>query len=323
MLRERGTQREGERSRRKVRERGDDSAEESCLHTEDRLVRYRQFIRDISHALPRPPIASLRVPPRLPFLSFHRGDCGGGKGRKALHACLQWPAHLAAHWDVAVPHSPPCARFALATTAVAALPRIPAVAGKVERPRGPATSLPHANTAPRAISACSPLQTNRHASPACFFKFLPLWRIASPAQVRAGASACGWAWRAAGFAACCLLCFIERTSDRRVLQTTTHISRLAPAPCSCFRFALRVLSCRDPAFPLPFQFAHGTKELRSVQRHRKYKTELCRTFHRTGACPYGKSTQVAVQRPGPLSVFAAFCLSTAHRHRHRHLSPNS
>lgn len=35
------------------------------------------------------------------------------------------------------------------------------------------------------------------------------------------------------------------------------------------------------------QFAHGSKELRSMARHPKYKTELCRTFHSTGLCPYG------------------------------------
>jgi len=35
------------------------------------------------------------------------------------------------------------------------------------------------------------------------------------------------------------------------------------------------------------QFAHGKAELRSVARHPKYKTDLCRTFHTTGLCPYG------------------------------------
>ena len=36
------------------------------------------------------------------------------------------------------------------------------------------------------------------------------------------------------------------------------------------------------------QFAHGKDELRPVLRHPKYKTEICRTFHSTGTCPYGK-----------------------------------
>src|SRR5688572_14748787 len=35
------------------------------------------------------------------------------------------------------------------------------------------------------------------------------------------------------------------------------------------------------------QFAHGSADLRSLDRHPKHKTELCRTFHTTGLCPYG------------------------------------
>ncbi|KAL1425601.1 hypothetical protein MTO96_019030 [Rhipicephalus appendiculatus] len=35
------------------------------------------------------------------------------------------------------------------------------------------------------------------------------------------------------------------------------------------------------------QFAHGGHELRTLARHPKYKTELCRTFHTAGFCPYG------------------------------------
>eukprot|EP00887_Chlorella_sp_A99_P007475 scaffold2.g7475.t1 len=35
------------------------------------------------------------------------------------------------------------------------------------------------------------------------------------------------------------------------------------------------------------QFAHGREEMRPVQRHPKYKTEVCRTFAATGICPYG------------------------------------
>lgn len=36
------------------------------------------------------------------------------------------------------------------------------------------------------------------------------------------------------------------------------------------------------------QFAHGQQELRNIQRHPKWKTELCRTFWRYGTCPYAK-----------------------------------
>lgn len=36
------------------------------------------------------------------------------------------------------------------------------------------------------------------------------------------------------------------------------------------------------------QFAHGVQELRSLNRHPRYKTEFCRTFHTTGFCSYGQ-----------------------------------
>ncbi|KAI8356188.1 hypothetical protein BD560DRAFT_406796 [Blakeslea trispora] len=35
------------------------------------------------------------------------------------------------------------------------------------------------------------------------------------------------------------------------------------------------------------QYAHGSSDLREVDRHPKYKTQKCRTFHQTGSCPYG------------------------------------
>ena len=35
------------------------------------------------------------------------------------------------------------------------------------------------------------------------------------------------------------------------------------------------------------QFAHGFAELRTVNRHPKYKTDMCRTYHSVGFCPYG------------------------------------
>lgn len=35
------------------------------------------------------------------------------------------------------------------------------------------------------------------------------------------------------------------------------------------------------------QYAHGAADLRELDRHPKYKTQKCRTFHQTGSCPYG------------------------------------
>jgi hypothetical protein len=35
------------------------------------------------------------------------------------------------------------------------------------------------------------------------------------------------------------------------------------------------------------RYAHGHSELRTVKRHQRYKTEICRTYHETGTCPYG------------------------------------
>lgn len=35
------------------------------------------------------------------------------------------------------------------------------------------------------------------------------------------------------------------------------------------------------------QYAHGASDLRELDRHPKYKTQKCRTFHQTGSCPYG------------------------------------
>ncbi|KAJ3204715.1 hypothetical protein HDU82_005645 [Entophlyctis luteolus] len=36
------------------------------------------------------------------------------------------------------------------------------------------------------------------------------------------------------------------------------------------------------------QFAHSREELRMVDRHPKYKTQVCKTFCETGDCPYGR-----------------------------------
>ncbi|VDM14941.1 unnamed protein product [Wuchereria bancrofti] len=35
------------------------------------------------------------------------------------------------------------------------------------------------------------------------------------------------------------------------------------------------------------QYAHGEGDRKPVQRHRKYKTEFCLSFHQVGYCPYG------------------------------------
>ncbi|VDN92875.1 unnamed protein product [Brugia pahangi] len=37
------------------------------------------------------------------------------------------------------------------------------------------------------------------------------------------------------------------------------------------------------------QYAHGEGDRKPVQRHRKYKTEFCLSFHQVGYCPYGPS----------------------------------
>lgn len=46
------------------------------------------------------------------------------------------------------------------------------------------------------------------------------------------------------------------------------------------------------------QFAHGDPELRSRNRHPRYKTVKCRTFSRTGHCPYGDRCRFIHRRPG-------------------------
>ncbi len=45
------------------------------------------------------------------------------------------------------------------------------------------------------------------------------------------------------------------------------------------------------------QFAHTREELRPVQRHPKYKTEVCRTFATSGSCPYGTRCRFIHQSP--------------------------
>lgn len=34
-------------------------------------------------------------------------------------------------------------------------------------------------------------------------------------------------------------------------------------------------------------YAHGEKEIRTVPRHARYKTQICRAYHSDGSCPYG------------------------------------
>ncbi|KAF4026618.1 hypothetical protein G4228_018939 [Cervus hanglu yarkandensis] len=74
---------------------------------------------------------------------------------------------------------------------------------------------------------------------------------------------------------------------------TCSNSRSGAAAPRSIRHATK-LSCADPSrrvAPAKYgekcQFAHGFHELRSLTRHPKYKTELCRTFHTIGFCPYG------------------------------------
>ncbi|OBS81750.1 hypothetical protein A6R68_24260 [Neotoma lepida] len=50
------------------------------------------------------------------------------------------------------------------------------------------------------------------------------------------------------------------------------------------------------------QFAHGSRELRTLWRHPKYKTEPCRTFHSSGFCPYGTRCHFIHNRSGQQPV---------------------
>mmetsp|Transcript_22254 Transcript_22254/g.55822 ORF Transcript_22254/g.55822 Transcript_22254/m.55822 type:complete len:247 (-) Transcript_22254:139-879(-) len=54
-------------------------------------------------------------------------------------------------------------------------------------------------------------------------------------------------------------------------------------------------------YGLKCQFAHGREELRPVMRHPKYKTEICKTFHTIGTCPYGKRCRFIHQTPGEVA----------------------
>lgn len=35
------------------------------------------------------------------------------------------------------------------------------------------------------------------------------------------------------------------------------------------------------------RYAHSASELRKIERHPRYKTQICRTYHENGTCPYG------------------------------------
>lgn len=35
------------------------------------------------------------------------------------------------------------------------------------------------------------------------------------------------------------------------------------------------------------RYAHSASELRKIERHPRYKTQICRTYHEKGTCPYG------------------------------------
>ncbi|RMZ56962.1 hypothetical protein APUTEX25_005024, partial [Auxenochlorella protothecoides] len=59
------------------------------------------------------------------------------------------------------------------------------------------------------------------------------------------------------------------------------------------------------------EFAHGRGELRTVQRHRKYKTEACRSYAATGHCPYGSRCRFIHKYDGPPSTAGAGTMSAA------------
>lgn len=60
-------------------------------------------------------------------------------------------------------------------------------------------------------------------------------------------------------------------------------------------------------------------ELRNLQRHPKYKTELCRTFHSVGFCPYGaRWANNCVMIEHQLDVLITFSDATLYTHRQKH-----
>ena len=101
----------------------------------------------------------------------------------------------------------------------------------------------------------------------------------------------------------------SRTKRRWDPTETTVISRKKSATKACTK-----LNCADPTkrlatadmaesaslltewmrsvFPRLFRKCRtekgGCLQLRPVIRHPKYKTEICKTFHTIGTCPYGK-----------------------------------
>jgi len=63
------------------------------------------------------------------------------------------------------------------------------------------------------------------------------------------------------------------------------------------------------------QFAHGTHEIRTLNRHPKYKTVLCRTYHCTGYCPYGPRCHFLHDECVDITSFSpnGICLSSSSR----------
>ena len=59
------------------------------------------------------------------------------------------------------------------------------------------------------------------------------------------------------------------------------------------------------------RFAHGPEELRCVQRHMKYKTEICKTFHLTGTCLYGVRCTFIHDEPATTAVVSSPTISIA------------
>lgn len=60
--------------------------------------------------------------------------------------------------------------------------------------------------------------------------------------------------------------------------------------CVCghvYALALLLTKKKQNRYGDKCQYAHGQDDLRDVERHPKYKTQVCRTFYQTGTCPYG------------------------------------
>ncbi|XP_041092382.1 mRNA decay activator protein ZFP36L1-like isoform X2 [Polyodon spathula] len=106
---------------------------------------------------------------------------------------------------------------------------------------------------------------------------MPFWVDRSISMIERDSGSLGWAASDAG------LTKQTPASDPadEAAATTLSSSRYKTEMCRTFEESG---NCKYGA---KCQFAHGSSELRGLNRHPKYKTEFCRTFHTVGFCPYG------------------------------------